>query len=68
MDERLIFVPTVLADVPEYADIMSPEPVAPIASISSFDEVIDHANPVPFGLAAYVFSIRSACRRETAKR
>jgi succinate-semialdehyde dehydrogenase/glutarate-semialdehyde dehydrogenase len=53
------FQPTVLADVPEHADIMTCEPfapVAPIASFSSFDEVIGRANNVPFGLAAYVFS------------
>jgi succinate-semialdehyde dehydrogenase/glutarate-semialdehyde dehydrogenase len=53
------FQPTVLADVPERADIMTTEPfapVAPIASFSSFDEAIERANNVPFGLAAYVFS------------
>ena len=53
------FQPTVLADVPDHADIMNSEPfapVAPVASFSSFDEVIERANNVPFGLAAYVFS------------
>ena len=31
-------------------------PVAPIATFDSFDEVIERANNVPFGLAGYVFS------------
>jgi len=51
--------PTVLADVPDSARIMSDEPFAPIAPItrfSSFDEVIARANALPFGLAGYVFS------------
>jgi succinate-semialdehyde dehydrogenase/glutarate-semialdehyde dehydrogenase len=53
------FEPTVLADVPEVADIMTTEPfapVAPVATFASFDDVIERANSVPFGLAAYVFS------------
>jgi succinate-semialdehyde dehydrogenase/glutarate-semialdehyde dehydrogenase len=53
------FEPTVLGDVPEDAEIMASEPFAPIAPIvpfSSFDDVIERANSLPFGLAAYVFS------------
>jgi succinate-semialdehyde dehydrogenase/glutarate-semialdehyde dehydrogenase len=53
------FEPTVLADVPDGARIMSEEPFVPIAPItrfSSLDEVVARANAVPFGLAGYVFS------------
>jgi succinate-semialdehyde dehydrogenase/glutarate-semialdehyde dehydrogenase len=53
------FEPTVLADVPDDARIMSDEPFVPIAPLtrfSSLDEVVERANAVPFGLAGYVFS------------
>lgn len=53
------FEPTVLGDVPSHARIMSDEPfvpVAPIASFSGLDEVVEMANSVPFGLAGYVFT------------
>jgi len=37
-------------------------PIAPIAGFTEFDEVIQRANNVPFGLAGYVFtnSLRTA--------
>lgn len=59
------FEPTVLAEVPDSARIMSEEPfvpIAPIASFADFDEAIARANGVPFGLAGYVFtrSLRTA--------
>jgi succinate-semialdehyde dehydrogenase/glutarate-semialdehyde dehydrogenase len=53
------FEPTVLGRVPDDARIMNDEPfgpVAPIATFSSFDDVIERANALPFGLAGYVFS------------
>jgi succinate-semialdehyde dehydrogenase/glutarate-semialdehyde dehydrogenase len=53
------YEPTVLADVPDSASIMTTEPFSPIAPVStfrSFDEVIERANNVPYGLASYVFS------------
>jgi succinate-semialdehyde dehydrogenase/glutarate-semialdehyde dehydrogenase len=53
------FEPTVLADVPDAAKIMSEEPFAPIAPLARFstlDEAVARANAVPFGLAGYVFS------------
>jgi succinate-semialdehyde dehydrogenase/glutarate-semialdehyde dehydrogenase len=53
------FEPTVLADVPDVARIMSEEPFGPIAPLtrfSSLDEVVARANAVPYGLAGYVFS------------
>jgi succinate-semialdehyde dehydrogenase/glutarate-semialdehyde dehydrogenase len=51
--------PTVLANVPDHAAIMSEEPFGPVvaaAPFSTFDEVIERANSVPFGLASYVFT------------
>jgi succinate-semialdehyde dehydrogenase/glutarate-semialdehyde dehydrogenase len=53
------FEPTVLVDVPKQARIMSEEPFGPIAPIvpfSSFDEVVQEANRLPFGLAAYAYT------------
>lgn len=69
--EGYFFEPTVLGNVPEEADIMTSEPFAPVAPVStftSFDEVIARANNVPFGLAAYVFttSLTTAVRASEA--
>ncbi|MDA0961068.1 MAG: NAD-dependent succinate-semialdehyde dehydrogenase, partial [Proteobacteria bacterium] len=53
------FTPTLLQNVPDTAKIMTEEPfgpIAPTASFSSIDEVIDRANSLPFGLAAYAFT------------
>ena len=53
------YAPTVLADVPETARVMTEEPFGPIAAFTpfeTFDEVISRANALPYGLAAYVFS------------
>jgi len=53
------FAPTLLKDVPETARIMTEEPfgpVAPTTRFSSLDEVIERANSLPFGLAAYAFT------------
>jgi len=51
--------PTVLGRVPDDALVMHEEPFGPIAPITTFrdyDEVIERANALPFGLAGYVFS------------
>jgi len=53
------FEPTVLGRVPDDALIMREEPfgpVAPIATFKSYNDVIERANALPFGLAGYVFS------------
>src|SRR5690606_25574881 len=58
------YPPTVLSNVPETARIMSEEPFGPVVPIASFDtieEAIQHANALPFGLAAYVMT-RSLAR------
>ncbi len=51
--------PTVLSDVPNSARIMNEEPFGPVALLnrfSKFDEVIEQANRLPYGLAAYAFT------------
>ncbi|RJE83170.1 NAD-dependent succinate-semialdehyde dehydrogenase [Paracoccus onubensis] len=55
----LFFRPTVLADVPDNAAIMSQETFGPVAALSAFDdeaEVIRRANDTEYGLVAYVHS------------
>ncbi len=56
------FEPTVLTDVPMQARIMSEEPFGPLAQIApfqEFDQVVEEANRLPYGLAAYAYT-RSA--------
>ena len=53
------FPPTVFADVPENARMVSEEifgPLVPIMRFSTFDEVVTKANSLPYGLAAYAFT------------
>lgn len=53
------YQPTVLADVPLNADVMENEPFGPVALIrpfATFDEAVEQANRLPFGLAAYAFT------------
>ncbi len=58
-DKGYFYQPTVLSDVPMSANIMDDEPFGPVALIrpfSSFDEAVEQANRLPFGLAAYAFT------------
>ena len=53
------FEPTVLTSVPREARIMNEEPFGPLAIINSFDtfeEVVEEANRLPYGLAAYAYT------------
>ena len=53
------YQPTLLADVPDDAAIMSEEPFGPISVVVPFDgedEVVERANAVVYGLAAFVFT------------
>lgn len=55
----LFYRPTVLADVPDEAAIMSQETFGPVAALSPFDteaEVTERANNTEYGLVAYVHS------------
>lgn len=58
------FQPTLLADVPLDADIMSTEPFGPVAVTRPFeqmDEAIAEANRLPYGLAAFAFTRDVGC-------
>ncbi|MGH8140300.1 MAG: NAD-dependent succinate-semialdehyde dehydrogenase [Steroidobacteraceae bacterium] len=58
-DQGFFFRPTVLADVPLAARVMNEEPFGPIALLrpfKTFDEAIEQANRLPYGLAAYCFT------------
>ena len=62
--EGFFWQPTVLSEVPHNARIMNEEPFGPVAVMTpfnTFDEAVEHANRLPYGLAAYAFT-------ESAKR
>jgi len=58
-NQGFFFQPTVITDVPDDSKIMTEEPfgpVAPIVTFKTFDEVVERANSLEFGLAAYAFT------------
>jgi succinate-semialdehyde dehydrogenase/glutarate-semialdehyde dehydrogenase len=58
-DSGFFFQPTLLADVPLEADIMNNEPFGPVAvsrPFATFDDAIEQANRLPYGLAAFAFT------------
>jgi succinate-semialdehyde dehydrogenase / glutarate-semialdehyde dehydrogenase len=58
-NQGYFFQPTIVTDVPDDSKIMTEEPfgpVAPIVSFKTFDEVVERANSLEFGLAAYAFT------------
>ena len=58
-DSGFFFQPTLLADVPNEAEIMNEEPFGPVAvtrAFDTFEEAIEQANRLPFGLAAFAFT------------
>jgi succinate-semialdehyde dehydrogenase / glutarate-semialdehyde dehydrogenase len=58
-DGGFFFRPTVLTDVPLEARVMNEEPFGPIALMrpfKTFEEAIEQANRLPYGLAAYCFT------------
>jgi succinate-semialdehyde dehydrogenase/glutarate-semialdehyde dehydrogenase len=53
------YAPTVIADLPEDSRLMTEEPFGPVAGMLRFktmEEVLQRANSLPFGLAAYAFT------------
>ena len=53
------FQPTLLADVPDSAEIMNNEPFGPVAVAAPFsdlDDAVGKANRLPYGLAAFAFT------------
>jgi succinate-semialdehyde dehydrogenase/glutarate-semialdehyde dehydrogenase len=59
MERGFYYLPTILAEVPAKARAMFDEPFGPMALVNGFDsvdDVIEEANSLPFGLAAYVYT------------
>lgn len=57
--EGFFFEPTLLADVPDDAQVMNTEPFGPVALARPFatlEEAVHQANRVPYGLAAFAFT------------
>nr|BFF24675.1 NAD-dependent succinate-semialdehyde dehydrogenase [Glycomyces mayteni] len=64
------YAPTVVADVPEDARMLTEEPFGPVAPVlpyKNLDEAVARANAVEQGLAAYIFGPEDAAR-EVAER
>ena len=62
-NEGYFYEPTVITDVPDDAKVMTQEPfgpLAPIVTFKTFDEVVERANSLEFGLAAYAFTSSGA--------
>ena len=58
-NQGFFYEPTVITDVPDDSKVMTEEPfgpLAPIVTFKTFDEVVERANSLPFGLAAYAFT------------
>ncbi len=58
-NQGYFFEPTVVTDVPDDSKIMTEEPfgpVAPVVRFKTFDEVVERANSLPYGLASYAFT------------
>jgi succinate-semialdehyde dehydrogenase/glutarate-semialdehyde dehydrogenase len=62
-NQGYFYEPTVITEVPDDSKIMTQEPfgpVAPIVTFKTFDEVVQRANSLEFGLAAYAFTSSNA--------
>jgi succinate-semialdehyde dehydrogenase/glutarate-semialdehyde dehydrogenase len=62
-NQGYFFEPTVVTDVPDDSKIMTEEPfgpVAPVVTFKTFDEVVERANSLEYGLAAYAFTTSSS--------
>ena len=58
--------PTIIADVPNEADLMVREPFGPIAPITSFqhlEDAVERANAVEYGLGSYAFTNSATAAR-----
>src|SRR5215208_6393651 len=62
-NQGYFFEPTVVTDIPDDSKLMTEEPFGPIAPVvpfKTFDEVVERANSLKFGLAAYAFTTSSS--------
>ena len=58
-NQGYFFEPTVITEVPDDSKVMTQEPFGPLAPVVRFktlDEVVERANSLPYGLAAYAFT------------
>jgi succinate-semialdehyde dehydrogenase/glutarate-semialdehyde dehydrogenase len=62
-NQGYFYEPTVITDVPDDSKVMTQEPFGPLAPVVTFktlDEVVERANSLEFGLAAYAFTSSNA--------
>jgi succinate-semialdehyde dehydrogenase/glutarate-semialdehyde dehydrogenase len=62
-NQGYFFEPTVVTDIPDDSKLMTVEPfgpIAPVVTFKTFDEVVERANSLPYGLAAYAFTASGA--------
>src|SRR5579864_88489 len=58
-NQGYFYEPTVITDLPDDSKLMTQEPfgpLAPVVTFKTFDEVVERANSLPYGLAAYAFT------------
>src|SRR5271170_2449617 len=58
-NQGYFYEPTVITDLPDDSRLMTEEPFGPLAPVVRFktmDEVVERANSLPYGLAAYAFT------------
>ena len=63
------YEPTVFDRVPDNAPIMAQEPfgpLVPITTFQNFDEVVERANSIEYGLTSYIFTRSQRIAHETA--
>ena len=62
-NQGYFYEPTVITDVPDDSKVMTQEPfgpLAPVVTFKTFDEVVQRANSLEYGLAAYAFTSSNA--------
>src|SRR5262249_5187561 len=70
-NQGFFYEPTIVTDVPDDSKVMTQEPfgpIAPIVTFKTFDEVVERANSLPYGLAAYAFTSSTRPRARSARR
>jgi succinate-semialdehyde dehydrogenase / glutarate-semialdehyde dehydrogenase len=58
-NQGYFYEPTVITEVPDDSKVMTQEPfgpLAPVVTFKTFDEVVQRANSLEYGLAAYAFT------------
>lgn len=62
-NQGYFYEPTIITGIADDSNVMTQEPfgpLAPIVTFKTFDEVVERANSLPFGLAAYAFTSSNA--------